>query len=162
MHLHPALRGPIAAALLSACGGAPPPASAPAAPAEAAPAPQAGEVQTVADAPPEHLFTVTSPIYHIDRKYKSMFGPDALQEVRLLEGPPELVWITGYQTTVVSADTEQPMSQEFMCHANLDLDVQRTYSPITLANISSINLDSIFRCSSSPRARSTQCMRRDA
>ena len=107
------------AALFAACDAAPPPSQPvelPAAPA-AAPTP----------APTIHTFSVTSPTYHIDRKYASMFGPDAVQEVRLLDGPPELLWITGYETTVVSADSEAPLSQEFMCHANLDLDVQRYY-----------------------------------
>lgn len=76
---------------------------------------------------PEHVFSVESPDYHIDRKYRSMFGPDALQNVKLVEGPPELVWITGYTTEVVDAATGVRLSQEFMCHANLDLDVQRYY-----------------------------------
>lgn len=93
------------------------------------PAAQPAAPPVVAPTPPPkvHTFSITSPEYHIDRKYASMFGPDALQEVRLLDGPPELLWITGYQTTVVSAETGEALSQEFMCHANLDLDVQRYY-----------------------------------
>lgn len=125
--LSAALRPALAAALLSSCAETAP-APPGAAPGEQTAAPAPGhEAPAAAPSGPEHTFTVTSPVYHIDRKYKSMFGPDALQEVRLLDGPPELVWITGYKTTVVDAASEQPMSQEFMCHANLDLDVQRYY-----------------------------------
>lgn len=116
----PSLLALVGAALLCGCGSAP------------TPSPSAAPVEAVPPAPPAppptiHTFSITSPTYHIDRKYASMFGPDAVQEVRLLDGPPELLWITGYETTVVRAEDEAPLSQEFMCHANLDLDVQRYY-----------------------------------
>ncbi|MBW1881814.1 MAG: hypothetical protein JRJ84_25945, partial [Deltaproteobacteria bacterium] len=64
-----------------------------------------------------------SDAYHIDAKYRSMRGPWGQQGVFLRESPePELLWITGYQTQVVDAATDEALSQEFMCHANLDLD----------------------------------------
>ncbi|MBI4956774.1 MAG: hypothetical protein HY908_32455 [Myxococcales bacterium] len=63
-----------------------------------------------------------SKTYHIDKKYRSMFGPDQLLPVvKLVESEvPELLWITGYQAVVVGADGATQMSQEFMCHSNLD------------------------------------------
>lgn len=69
--------------------------------------------------------TVWSDIYAIDRKYRSMMGPSSDQDVRLLNvEPPELLWITGYQAEMVGPDGESPMAPEFMCHSNLDIDVE--------------------------------------
>ena len=83
------------------------------------------------DASPEQLAdltrsrTVYSEVYSIDRKYRSMMGPSSGQDVRLLDvEPPELVWITGYEAEMVGPDGESPMAAEFMCHSNLDIDVE--------------------------------------
>ncbi len=71
-----------------------------------------------------HIRTVLSEVYTIDRKYRSMMGPSSGQEVRLLDvEPPELVWITGYEAVMVGPDGEAQRAQEFMCHSNLDIDV---------------------------------------
>ncbi len=66
---------------------------------------------------------VFSQTYTIDRKYKSMEGPQSAQKVFLLEGQPaELLWITAIRTEMVGADGVTPLPPEFMCHVNLDLD----------------------------------------
>jgi hypothetical protein len=67
-----------------------------------------------------------SPSYTIDRIYKSMQGPQKVESsVVMREGPQELLWITGYRSHVVDAQTLQPLSQDFMCHSNLDIDMKR-------------------------------------
>ncbi len=77
--------------------------------------------------PPHHQVIVTSDTYHIDAKYRSMTGPSSAMYVSLLDTPePELVWVTGYESTVIRDDGTQ-ISQEFMCHANLDFDVPTFY-----------------------------------
>lgn len=103
-----------AAALLAGlCGG---PAAAPLAAGPAA-APESAEA-----APPVHERTILSPAYRIEEKYRSMLGPYAQQEVYLVYvDQPELLWIVGYETEVVDADGSE-VSQEFMCHANLDFE----------------------------------------
>ncbi len=64
-----------------------------------------------------------SQTYTIDRKYKSMEGPQSAQRVLLLEGQSaELLWITAVRTEMVAADGMTPLPPEFMCHVNLDLD----------------------------------------
>lgn len=83
-------------------------------------------------APPVLHRTVLSSEYEIDRKYRSMQGPYSLEEVYLLdgtadaalvpEGEPELLWIVGYETRVVDTADGSEVSQEFMCHANLDFE----------------------------------------
>ena len=67
--------------------------------------------------------TFLSPVYHVDKKYRSMKGPQSTRILHL--GNPDeeqLMWITGYSARMVSEDGLSPMPQEFMCHSNLDLD----------------------------------------
>ncbi len=72
--------------------------------------------------PPLHEATFLSQNYQIDRIYRSMMGPEARQLVRLGDGPtPELLWITGYRSEIVSPETGETLSPEFMCHSNLTI-----------------------------------------
>ncbi len=69
---------------------------------------------------------VLSKTYFVDRKYKSMMGPQSMERVYLLDeakDKPELLWITGYEAVMVGKDGESAMPQEFMCHSNLDWNV---------------------------------------
>ncbi len=67
---------------------------------------------------------VISKAYNVDRIYKSMTGPWSKQEVRYREGDqPELVWITGAHVEMLDGEARDKMPDLFMCHANLDLDV---------------------------------------
>ncbi len=71
--------------------------------------------------------TVLSKSYHIDKRYPSMKGPSSLQKVKLLEvDKPELLWIVGYEAIVMDKEGKQQVSQEFMCHSNLDFE-PKTY-----------------------------------
>ncbi|HKY33343.1 MAG TPA: hypothetical protein VJV23_12460 [Candidatus Polarisedimenticolia bacterium] len=75
-------------------------------------------------APAARSVEVLSRSYLVDRKYRSMFGPSGTQMVRLLDaGDPELLWVTGFRAVMVGEDGE-PISQEFMCHSNLDLNMK--------------------------------------
>ncbi|MEL7059838.1 MAG: hypothetical protein AAGN46_07400 [Acidobacteriota bacterium] len=68
---------------------------------------------------------VLSEPYLIDRIYKSMMGPWATQQVQLGDvEADELLWITGFSAQMMAADGETPLSQDFMCHSNLDLDTE--------------------------------------
>lgn len=67
---------------------------------------------------------VLSQTYTVDQLYKSMKGPQSNQEVYLFDpDKPELIWITGYKAVIVGADGESQLSQEFMCHSNLDINM---------------------------------------
>jgi hypothetical protein len=73
--------------------------------------------------PKEWTKEILSPNYHLDKKYRSMKGPDSLQRLKLLDSPePELLWITGFKAVMMDGKGEQPISQEFMCHSNLDFN----------------------------------------
>ncbi|HVT44959.1 MAG TPA: peptidylprolyl isomerase [Thermoanaerobaculia bacterium] len=68
--------------------------------------------------------TVLSPVYTIDRKFKSMEGPQSSEPVYLVEGDtPELLWLIGVSTVMVGEDGVKRQRPELMCHVNLDLDV---------------------------------------
>jgi hypothetical protein len=75
--------------------------------------------------PRVHERTLLSQTYHIDKKYKSMMGPSSLEKLKLLDTPtPELLWIVGYEATVMDGVGDAQVSQEFMCHSNLDFEPQ--------------------------------------
>ena len=63
-----------------------------------------------------------SEYYTIDRKYRSMTGPQSTTPVRIEEGTPELLWITGYSADVVGDAGDPTGLDQFMCHSNLDVD----------------------------------------
>ncbi|MBM4357360.1 MAG: hypothetical protein FJ096_04545 [Deltaproteobacteria bacterium] len=66
---------------------------------------------------------VLAPVFHVDRLYPSMKGPQETLEVRLVEtNKPELLWIVGFEAVMVETDGTTPASQEWMCHSNLDLE----------------------------------------
>ncbi|HET7453142.1 MAG TPA: hypothetical protein VFL12_10395 [Thermoanaerobaculia bacterium] len=109
---------------------APAPGSADAAPAavpeEASPsrpvpnAAASGEAEEIASH--EKIREELSDYYTIDKKYRSMTGPQSTMPVAMEPGPPELLWITGYSADVVGDAGDPTGLDQFMCHSNLDLD----------------------------------------
>lgn len=75
-------------------------------------------------AAPTYTEELKSPEFRIDKIYKSMQGPSAVQTFRLGKSATrELYWITGYEAVVVEPKTGEVISQEFLCHSNLDYRV---------------------------------------
>jgi len=69
---------------------------------------------------PVREVSLFSDTYSVDRVYRSMTGPASVRRFSFdRQGPPRLVWITGYRAEIVGAD-QRPLSAEFMCHSNLD------------------------------------------
>ncbi len=82
--------------------------------------------------------TLISPVYTIDKKYKSMKGPYSIETFRLgftkNDDVPigesikeEIVWVVGISAEVISEDGNETLSDEFMCHANLDFTSKRQH-----------------------------------
>lgn len=68
-----------------------------------------------------HEKVMLSPVWEVDQIYKSMTGPSDVENFLPLEADtPELLWIVGFEATMVSPDGKAPEKQEFMCHTNLD------------------------------------------
>ena len=74
----------------------------------------------------ENRLEAISKIYDVDRIFKSMQGPWSNVPVRLSKSPErELLWITGCHVEMVAPDGQTPMPEQFMCHANIDIPVER-------------------------------------
>ena len=87
-----------------------------------------------ANAAPVHTKEIVSKPYHIDKKYLSMRGPYSYDYPVLMETEkPELLWIVGYQSDVIDAKSQETISQEWMCHANLDLDTEEYFKEFPTA-----------------------------
>jgi hypothetical protein len=66
---------------------------------------------------------VLSPVYEVDKIYPSMTGPQSTETLRLEDlKEPELLWIVGFEAVMVEPEGDDQISQEFMCHTNLDMD----------------------------------------
>ncbi|HUP47879.1 MAG TPA: peptidylprolyl isomerase [Thermoanaerobaculia bacterium] len=74
---------------------------------------------------PVRQYQFLSDVYTIGKKYRSMEGPASLRKVQLLDGAPELLWITGVRTEMVEEDGTTPQLPELMCHVNVDLEPER-------------------------------------
>ncbi len=74
----------------------------------------------------EKEYTLISPVYHVDKIFRSMKGPSSTNKFNFpgIEDN-EIVWITGFKAVMVGEDGKTPVSQEFMCHSNLDMDVRQ-------------------------------------
>jgi len=74
----------------------------------------------------EQEYTIVSPVYHVDKIYKSMKGPSSVNNFNFpgIEDD-EIIWITGFKAVMVGEDGKTPVSQEFMCHSNLDIDIKK-------------------------------------
>jgi hypothetical protein len=72
----------------------------------------------------KHTVELLTDVYTVDQIYRSMMGPDGVQQGVFLETTekPELLWITGYEAIMVGEDGASPKSQEFMCHNTLSLN----------------------------------------
>lgn len=67
-----------------------------------------------------------SKLYDVDRIYKSMQGPWSVVPVKLSDSPErELLWITGCHVEMVAPNGRTPMPEQFMCHTNLDIPVEK-------------------------------------
>jgi hypothetical protein len=77
-------------------------------------------VERVLEPAPRETYEFLTPPSLVDKIYPSMLGPEHTDlDVRIQEGTPELVWVTGYSAQMVGADGKEPRSQELMCHNTL-------------------------------------------
>lgn len=60
-----------------------------------------------------------SPTLLIDRKFKSMEGPAAIDYFTINDKKEELVWLTSFKTKALDLEGN-PASADFICHTNLD------------------------------------------
>lgn len=71
-------------------------------------------------------YRMLSPTLLIDGIYKSMEGPKATNYVQLSQDAA-LVWITGFEVKAVDAKTKKRISNDFICHTNVDFNDAKYY-----------------------------------
>jgi len=67
---------------------------------------------------------LTSPAFLIDNIYKSMEGPKASTFYTLTPEKDELNWMTGYTVKALDTKSNKQLSNDFICHFNIDYQDQ--------------------------------------
>ncbi|GAB5564930.1 MAG: hypothetical protein Wins2KO_19930 [Winogradskyella sp.] len=79
-------------------------------------------------------FTFQSPSLLIDNVYKSMEGPKAYKYFTLDDTKSELLWITGLDVSAIHNKTNTSISNDFICHMNIDIVEQEHFGRWNLLN----------------------------
>ncbi|NHM07342.1 hypothetical protein G4D82_08930 [Flavobacterium sp. CYK-4] len=72
-------------------------------------------------------YLMASPEFYIDGIYKSMEGPKSSNYVQL-SPKKELLWITGFHVKALNANNHRRISNDFICHTNIDFNDVRYFS----------------------------------
>ena len=72
-------------------------------------------------------YSMISPVFWVDGIYKSMEGPKASNYVRLTENAG-IVFLTSFSVRAMDAQTGKPVSNDFICHTNIDFNDARYYN----------------------------------
>lgn len=73
-----------------------------------------------------HDTIIISDTMRINKIMRSMEGPFSITNFTFGNGfmnyfSPQLIWLTGYQLDVIDAMTNQKLSNDFMCHNNMNI-----------------------------------------
>ena len=72
-------------------------------------------------------YTMISPSFYIDGIYKSMEGPKSSNYVQLSQDSA-LIWLTGFRVRAVNASDKKQISNDFICHTNIDFNDVKYFS----------------------------------
>lgn len=76
-------------------------------------------------------YRMRSPTFLIDGLYKSMEGPKSSRYIQLNQSK-KLLWITGFQVKAIDAKTNLQISNDYICHMNVDINEEQYYSHFNL------------------------------
>ena len=76
-------------------------------------------------------FKILSPAFLIDDIYKSMEGPKSSRYIQL-SADTSVVWITGFEVKAFDPKTGNRISNDFICHTNIDINDVKYYSDFGL------------------------------
>lgn len=82
----------------------------------------------------EKTLLIESPSLLIDGIYKSMEGPKATRYFSLDQSKQELLWMTGFKVKAKDAKSNDPKSNDFICHMNIDYIEQEHHGRWNLLN----------------------------
>jgi hypothetical protein len=74
----------------------------------------------------DSVYSMISPSFLVDGIYKSMEGPKDSRYVQLSQDST-LLWLTGFHVRALNAKTMQPVSNDFVCHTNVDFNDAKYY-----------------------------------
>lgn len=72
-------------------------------------------------------YKMLSPTFLVDDIYKSMEGPSASRYIQLSQ-ENDLIWITGFDIKAIDAKSNEKISNDFICHMNVNLNDVNYYS----------------------------------
>lgn len=72
-------------------------------------------------------YKMLSPTFIIDGIYKSMEGPKASRYIQL-DQSDKILWITGFKVKAVDAKTNETLSNDYICHMNVDINDAQYYA----------------------------------
>lgn len=72
-------------------------------------------------------YKMISPAFYIDGIYKSMEGPKSSNFVQLSQDST-LLWITGFHVKALDSRTKKRISNDFVCHTNIDFNDVKYFS----------------------------------
>jgi hypothetical protein len=74
-----------------------------------------------------HQYKMVSPTFIIDGIYKSMEGPKDSKYIQLSQDST-LLWMTSFNIRAINAKNQEQISNDFICHMNVDLNDVNYYS----------------------------------
>jgi hypothetical protein len=82
----------------------------------------------------DSLLRLITPTLVIDNIYKSMEGPKVVRSFQLNHTKSELVWLTSFETKALSTNEVDQLSNDYVCHTNIDIFEGEHYSRWQLNN----------------------------
>jgi hypothetical protein len=76
-------------------------------------------------------YKMQTPTFLIDGIYKSMEGPKASRFIQLSQNK-KLLWITGFHVKAIDDGSLKTISNDFVCHMNIDIDESQYYTHFNL------------------------------
>lgn len=75
----------------------------------------------------QQQYKMISPTFYIDGIYKSMEGPKSSNFIQLSQDST-LLWITGFHVKALDSKTRNRISNDFICHTNVDFNDVKYFS----------------------------------
>ncbi len=72
-------------------------------------------------------YKMISPAFYIDGIYKSMEGPKSSNYIQLSQDST-LLWITGFHVKALNSKNKKQISNDFICHTNIDFNDVKYFS----------------------------------
>jgi len=76
----------------------------------------------------DSTISLITPTLVIDNIYKSMEGPKAMTPFQIDAAKSDLIWLTSFNTTAVSTNEVDQLSNDYVCHTNVDFYENEHYS----------------------------------